>query len=251
MAVATREWTTKKGEVRKAYVVRYHHSDGKYRLKTFKTRKAAKARDAQIKVDLDKGVHQPDSTAKTIGEAGEFWLGICEVEGVEPEAIRNYRTHFDHHIKPALAPEKIPDAWKGEFGALKLSRLTGPVGEAFRLRVMKSPARNWRGQIIPGRIIARRTQQYVWASFQQMLNVAVKHGLMPYHPAHTIRLDTKEREKVRIRIGEQIPDRPDVRDIVAASNGKWRVLFSLDSFSGLRSGEIRALSWSTVYLRRA
>jgi integrase len=248
MAVGKRKWKTSKGETREAPVVHYYDQDGIYRQETFKTRKAAKARDAQIKVNLDKGVHQPDSTSKTISDAGEVWLQYCQDEGVDPATLRAYRIHLDYHITPATAPNKVPNAWNGEFGAFKLSRLNGPVCEAFRRRALTSPLSDKAGKIIPGRIVSRRTAQHIWNSFKQMLNVAVKHGLITYNPAHRMRLDTKEREKIRIRIGEQIPDRPDVRAILGASTGMWEVLFSLDAFSGLRESEICALGWPTVDL---
>jgi integrase len=249
MAVRKRKWTTSKGEPRDAYVVRYYDADGIYRLKTFKKKKAADDWAAQTKVDLKEGIHQPESTAETVGEAGEVWLGYCKDEGVEPETLRAYRRHLDYHIKPAIAPENVPNAWNGEFGNLKLP-LNGPVCEAFRRRALTSPRRNRAGKIISGKKVSRRTSQHIWNSFKQMLNVAVKHGLIKFNPAHKIRLDTQKRDKIRIRIGEQIPDRPDVRDILAASTGMWLVLFSLDSFSGLRSSEIRALAWPVIDLDR-
>jgi integrase len=245
MKVGVRIWQAKKGKTRKAYVVRYRDADKKIRQKTFKTKKSAEEWAAQTKIDLKKGIHQPDSTSRTVSEAGELWLKDCADEGLEPQTIRFYRRHLKCHINPATAPEVRPNAWKGAFGNLKLSLLTGPVCEAFRLRVLKSPVRKKVGEI---RFISRNTGKGVWGSFKRMLNVAVKHGLIAYNPAQAIRLDTKKREKVRIRIGEQIPDRPEVRDIIAASTGVWRVLFSSASFAGLRSSEIRALSWENVNL---
>jgi integrase len=251
MAVSIRTWKTKSGEDRKAYVVRYRDGDRKYRLKTFKTRKEAKAWDARTNVDLEKGIHIPDSTSATISQGGELWLTQCEAEGVEPEVIAKYRQHLRWHIEPASPPEKIPNAWKGKFGDLKLSRLTGPVCAAFRLQVLSSNLRRKGGKIVPGRTVSRRTAQHVWNSFKQMLNVAVVHGLISYNPAHKMRLDTKNREKVLIQIGEQIPDRPDVRDILTASTGVWLVFFSTAAFSGLRSSELRGLGWPQVDLPKS
>jgi integrase len=209
-------------------------------------------RGYQTRVDLKKGIHRPESTAKKISDLWDVWLKHCEAERLEPETIRAYRQHFECHIKPATAPEALPNGWKGEFGNLKLSLsvLTGPVCEAFRLRLAMSPARTRAREFIPNRPIAWTTAQRIWVNFKRMLNVAVKHGLIAYNPARDISFESKNREKVRIRIGEQIPDRPDVRHILAASTGIWLVMFFLDSFSGLRSSELRALAWSTVYLDR-
>jgi hypothetical protein len=49
MAVATRIWKTQKGEIRKAYVVRYRDAERKVRQRTFKRWRDAEAWDAQAK----------------------------------------------------------------------------------------------------------------------------------------------------------------------------------------------------------
>ena len=43
---------------------------------------------------------------------------LCEVEGLEPHTLRQYQSHVDRHIVPAL-------------GAIRLSKLTAPQVESF------------------------------------------------------------------------------------------------------------------------
>jgi integrase len=129
MAVSIRTWKTRSGEDRKAYVVRYLDEDRKYRLKTFKTRKAAKAWEARTNADLEKGIHQPDSTSKTISEIGELWIKRCEAEGLESIVIEGYRILLRYHIEPATAPNDLPNGWDGYFGDFKASRLYPSPGK--------------------------------------------------------------------------------------------------------------------------
>ena len=77
MAVSIRTWKTKSGEDRKAYVVRYRDGDRKYRLKTFKTRKEAKAWDARTNVDLEKASTDPTALRPRSVERGRCgWSGF-------------------------------------------------------------------------------------------------------------------------------------------------------------------------------
>jgi integrase len=71
MSVKERKWTTKQGETKSAWVVRYADGSGKWRLKTFDRKRDADAYEAQTKVDVRKGVHTPESASITVAEAGE------------------------------------------------------------------------------------------------------------------------------------------------------------------------------------
>lgn len=247
MSVSKRPWTTPSGEPREAWVVRYYDADGKYRTRTFKAKKNAEAWEAQMRVDRKNGIHRPDSTSITLREAGALWLETCEAEGVEPEAIRAYEIHLRLHIYPATAPQNTPSGWKGQLGDLKLSKLTSPMCEVFKRVVLKTKARRSNGKNTDS-TISRRTAGHVLASFKTMLNDAQTRGSIAYNPAQPVKIKTKARECAPIQIGVDIPDRSDVLAIVSASSGMWRVLFRTDSSTGMRSSELRSLSWPNVHL---
>src|SRR5260370_33507191 len=90
--------------------------------------------------------------------------------------------------------------------------------------------------------------RHILASFKAILTEAQKRGLLALNPAQPIRIDPKKRERVPIRIVEQIPHRPDVRAILAAATGLWHPLFFAAAFTGMRSYELRALVWANVDL---
>ena len=87
-----RTWTTSKSEHREAWVITWYDLDKKYRQKTFKRYRDAKAFDAQTKVDLQKGTHRPDSTSKTIREIYQLLRQRKKAEGIEnahqPDRVR-------------------------------------------------------------------------------------------------------------------------------------------------------------------
>jgi integrase len=257
MAVEKRTWTTKSGE-RTAWVVRYYDADGKYRTKTFKRERDAKDWDAQVKVDLNKGIHRPDSTSITVSEAARLWLERCAGDELEPETIRPYEIHLRLHINPAAVPDDTPNGWSGKLGDVKLAKLTTPMCVAFQRQLLTTNSRS----------NARR----ILVSFKAILKEAQIRGLILYNPAKPVRIDTKTREQAPIRIGEQVPSKADLRAILAASatvdyeyddrvrktarrrpqsrfeRDRWSPLFFTAAFTGMRASELRGLTWPHVDL---
>lgn len=122
MAITKRHWPTNDGES-EAWVLRYYDAERKYRTKTFETKRAAEAWEAQMRVDKKKGIHRPDSTSLKIRELWPLLLETCKAEAVEPEAIDKYEQHLRIHVFPAATPKSTPNGWDGELGDLKVSRL--------------------------------------------------------------------------------------------------------------------------------
>ena len=82
MSVRKREWETRKGEAREAWIVDYS-VNGSQHIKTFKRKKDADAYQAQVLVDIGKGVHIAASRSATVAEAGMKWLSDAD-ERLEP-----------------------------------------------------------------------------------------------------------------------------------------------------------------------
>jgi hypothetical protein len=116
MSVRKRTWTTRKGETKEAWVVDYS-VNGFRHIETFARKKDADAREAQVTVDVGKGIHIAPSKSPTVAAAGELW--IKDVEGrLERATVESYRQHLDQHVVPYI-------------GALKLSQLSVPVVRQF------------------------------------------------------------------------------------------------------------------------
>lgn len=234
MAVSKRTWITVSGEIRTAFVVRYRDADKKVRLETFERERDAKARDAQIAVDLQKGIHRPLSTSITISEAAALWLERAVGEKLERSTIESYEGHVRLHINPAVISTNVPNAWRGKLGDVKLSRLTTPVCVTFQRQLLT--------------ISSLAMTRKILKSFKAILHEAQQRGLIAYNSAESIRVKTKTRDKAPFRIGVQIPDKPDVRAILAASPDDFLPLCTTAAFTGMRSSELRALTWKNVDL---
>src|SRR5215469_3365825 len=118
MSVRKRAWTTRRGERREAWIVDYV-ANGSRHIETFERKKDADAREAQVTVDVSRGVHTAPSKSITVVQAADDWIRFVEGEGRERTTTHRYREIVRLHIAPRLGEEK-------------LARLTTPRINAFR-----------------------------------------------------------------------------------------------------------------------
>src|ERR1700729_821207 len=115
MSIRKRTWQTESGEERSAWVVQYltgeldKRGKRKRHIQTFDRKKDADDFHAQVRVDLKKGTHTPNSRSITIEAAGNLWIDSCA--DLERTSVDQYNQHLKFHIVPYL-------------GALKVSVLT-------------------------------------------------------------------------------------------------------------------------------
>ncbi|WLS07533.1 tyrosine-type recombinase/integrase [Shinella sumterensis] len=228
MSVRKREWTTPKGEAKSAWVVDYFDTAGKRRLKTFRLKKEADQFAATASVEVREGVHVADSASVTVEKAGRFWMASGEAAGLERSSLNQRKRHLDLHIVPLI-------------GQTLLSKLTVPAIRDFedRLRAEgRSPA-----------MIKK-----VLGSLGSILSDAQERGLTVRNPSKEMRARRKGdkrhegRHRPRLRVGEDIPAREEIKAFVAVLAGRWRPLLLVAVFAGLRSSELRGLRWQDVDL---
>ncbi|PWJ79795.1 site-specific recombinase XerD [Pseudaminobacter salicylatoxidans] len=229
MSIRKRTWTTGKGEEKTAWVVDYVDTKSKRRLKTFAKKKDADQFAATAKVEVRDGVHVADSDSATVKQAGNFWIASAEAARLERTTVDSYRSHLHLHIIPFI-------------GDLKLSALNVPTVRSFEddLRAAdRSPA------------MIRK----VMVSLGSLLADAQERGLTVRNVVRDIRGRRKggerrqeRRHKGRLKVGEDIPTRDEIKAIVGASEGRWRPLLLTAIFTGLRASELRGLRWKDVDL---
>ena len=102
MAVRKRTWTTAKGEQREAWVVDYRDKQGDRHIETFDRKKDADARHAEVSIGVRSGVHVAPSKSKTVAEAGDLWVEVARLDGLEQSTVESYAAHLRLHIAPRL-----------------------------------------------------------------------------------------------------------------------------------------------------
>jgi integrase len=230
MSVRKRKWTTRKGEVKEAWLVDYLQ-DGKRHVETFDRKKDAVAREHKVRLDIGKGIHVAASNSITVAEAARNWLNEVEANGRERSTLRQYRQHVDLHIVPRL-------------GNVKLAKLTAATVENFRNQMIGNGNGNGgdkseRQDLSLSRPLARK----VLTSFKMLLKVA-KFS----HVAADVKIGSTKRER-RLEAGTDFPAPDEVRRLAeAAKSPRQRALLLTAIFTGLRASELRGLRWKDVDL---
>jgi integrase len=227
MAVRKRNWKTRKGEEREAWVVDYTDHAGKRRFETFTRKGDADSRAAKIKVDLGKGAHVALDGKVTVADIAETWIRRIEAEGRERSTLAQYRQHLKLHILPHL-------------GRVRLAKLTPERLEAYRDLCLLGKNGNSREGM--SRAMARK----VLVSLKSLLKSA-KCGRL----ADGIRISRDKRDRRKLEIGRDVPENAEIKRLFAATAGqpKKRALLLMAAFTGLRASELRGLRWYDVDLK--
>jgi integrase len=229
MSVRKREWVNPNGDAKSAWVCDYVDTKGKRRLKTFSKKKDADQFAATATVEVREGVHVADSASATIEAAGKLWLASANAAGLERATIADYERHLRLHIVPLL-------------GATKLSALT-----IARVRSFEDDLRT-----------AGRSQamlKKVLVSLGTLIADAQERGLVGRNVVRDIKgrrgageSRQEKRQKGRLKVGQDIPTREEVRALLGALTGRMRPLILTAAFCGLRASELRGLRWKDVGL---
>jgi integrase len=234
MSVRKREWKTKAGEEREAWIVDYVDDNGRH-IETFKKKRDADAREAKVRVDVKSGVHVAPSNSVTVREAGEAWLKSVEARGLERATIKNYREYLDKHILPFIGSTKL--------SALSLQRVRA-FEDTLREHV------NEQGKVRSSTMIRK-----VLVSLGSILADAQERGLTAHNAVRERnRQQNKQkngdRQKGKLKVGVDIPTVEEIKGIIANAKGRWRPLLITAVFTGLRASELRGLTWADVDLKK-
>src|SRR5215469_9344113 len=247
MAVRKRVWTTRKGEQREAWIVDYA-VNGSRHIETFGRKKDADAREAEVTVNVGKGIHIAPSKTPTVREAGELWLKSCD--HIERTTADTYRQHLHLHIDPYLGPHR-------------LAHLTPPVIRQFEddLRAGK-PAPFPTDEKPHERFKQKRSPamaKKILTTLGNMLADMQERGLVAMNAVHSLKKGRKRgkeqqaerRKRGKLKVGVDIPAPEEITQLIAHLPDKWRALFLTAIFTGLRISELRGLKWDSVDLKGA
>jgi integrase len=218
--MSIRKRTLPSGQLR--WLVDYVDQQGVRRARQFKTEKEAKEHNTTVCGEIRDGTHIADRASITVKKAGALWIDRCQIEdGLESGTIRGYQSHLDLHILPQL-------------GGMRLSRLTRPMVEAFKSTLIKKHSKKLAAKVL--------------ISLKAMLSNAMRLGLVGQNVATGVRVKRDNREDQRIRI----PDKDQIRALISATSelwpttAPWRPFMITAIFTGLRSSELRSLTWDCV-----
>lgn len=182
-SVYKRTWTGQDNRERVRWVAAYKDQDGRRHNKGFLSRKEAKAFLVLTEGEIVRGIHTPESTSVTVAEAAKLWLKRGELEKLERSILRQYRNHVSLHILPLIGP-------------CKLARLSTPVVQAFRDKLLETRSR----------ALSRK----VLASLKSIVGEAMRRGLVAQSAALPVTVDVKKRGEGKLTVGVDVPSKAEV-----------------------------------------
>ncbi|MDO4989611.1 MAG: site-specific integrase [Eubacteriales bacterium] len=205
------------------YTVGYDTGTGKQIQKSVsgKTQKEVSQKIKQLSRTVDEDVYSEPSRM-TVGE----WLQIWQAEylvGVAVNTAHSYRSDCRNHIIPAL-------------GAVQLSKLTPIMIQKFYNGLRNKNT---------GEPLNPKTVRDIHGTFHRALNKAVALDLIARNPAD---VSNGKIELPRAEEKERVPMEDDEvsRFIEEIEGHKYRLVYLVTLFTGLREGEVLGLSWDRI-----
>jgi integrase len=220
MSVRKREWTTRKGEAKEAWIVDYS-ANGSRHIETFERKKDADAFHDKVRNDVREGIHTARSKSITVLEAAENWLKHVEREGRERSTLDHYRQHVTH-LKP--------------LHHYKLASLTTPRLNSFRDDLLGT--------------VSRPLARKILVRLKMLLREAQRRGDVAQNVGLGVSIKMDKRDKRKLKAGQDFPTPNEVKRLIDTATGRWRPLIVTVVFTGLRASELRGLRWEDVDLKR-
>lgn len=195
------------------------------RRETFRTRKEAEKRLAELVVLAEQG-QLGASTRMTVAEYLERWLEDY-ANSVAPKTLSTYTSLVRSYVTPAL-------------GTLSLAKLTPTHLVRFFSTLREKPRADGReGLLSPATVHA------VYRLLRTALNTAVRWQLLPRNPMDGVEPPRIARKEMRAL------DVAQARQFLAAAaeeSPRWHAFFAMLVHTGCRPGELKALRWEDVDL---
>jgi integrase len=221
MSVRKREWITRRGEKKEAWVVDFTDGEGRRQIQTFPLKKKADAFAATVKVNINAGTHVALDNTLTVAGVADKWLKAVEAHGRERATLKQYREHVSLHIVPRI-------------GAVRLAKLTRGHVEHFR-----------DGLLAGDKALSRAMARKVFVSFKAMLRI-----VHCSHLADNVKIATPKRT-LKVEAGRDFPTPAEVKRLIDAAKGKPRLsaVLKVAALTGLRASEFIGLRWSDANLK--
>ena len=188
---------------------------------TGKTEREVVEKYKAMQREVDRGTYTEPSKM-TLKEFLEIWQRDYLV-GVSPNTANAYKTDCRVHIIPAL-------------GAVKLSKLTPMMIQRFYNGLKNRHT---------GEPLSAKTVHDIHGTLHRALNKAVALELIARNPAD-VSAGRIELPKVRETERKPMDDKQLMDFIDAIQNHKFRLIYLVTVFTGMREGEVLGLPWDSI-----
>ena len=222
-SVRKREWTHN-GVTKSTWVCTYVDQKGKSRLKTFEKKKDADAFRGHVETEIRQGIHTPEAEAITVDRALDLWLESCAQRVAVGDKFRrstleNFKQATRTHVRPQL-------------GKMRVTELSGPILQAWLNELAMGPENP----------LGKSTVTRAAACLGLALTDAQTRGKITHNVMREVRLRMPGRQPEK----KLVPTKEDIRALLDGGRDFMRPVLFLAIFTGMRKGEMRALTWDNV-----
>lgn len=184
-----------------------------------KTQKEVAQKIKKLTMQVDAGTYK-DPCKLTVAEYLEIWQREY-LNSVKPNTANSYRAQCKNHIIPAI-------------GAVKLSQLNPLMIQQLCNRLMNTHTNE---------PLSPKTVHNIHGTLHKALSRAVTLQYIPTNPADAVHLDLPLTDVFEIH---PLEDDDVAKLIETTGNHKFRLIYLITLFTGLRQGEILGLSWDNI-----
>ena len=231
-ASITKRPYTYKGKTEDRWRVLWTDPKGKRREKSFHNKRHAQDHATKIDRDIDRGIHETGSGKITFGEAWKAWIAHCEhrrrIGDLAGNTLANREWGADH-ILPEFGQRQIGKITSGDVEEWALTK---------RETLADSTVKNFYGFI--SYVLDYAVRKKKWLASNPLRDDPIRIGgekKRPYIPSF---------EDVELLIQILHGPRPAWCHTITWENRK--IAFALETFAGLRVGEVAALRWDAIDL---
>lgn len=199
--------------------------DGRRKSFYGRTRQEVAARLTQAQHDQGTGLPIITNERLTVNQYLAQWLEAMQPPRVRASTHRRYRQLLDHAV--------------AAFGELRLTRLTSAQLRLFYARLLRGDGNTNESKDV----LSATTVHHVHTVLRQALEGAVNEGLIATNPADRIDPPKLRRPAIELFTLEETQ-----RLLDAASGNRLEALYTLSVTTGMRAGELLALTWRHVHL---
>lgn len=160
-----------------------------------------------------------------MAEAGKLWIAACEADELELSTLELYQGYLDNHIAPFI-------------GSKRLVEMTVPAVAGFRSQLLEAG----RSRYLANKVIVHLGGLFTDA---QERGLAIRNPVRERERQRRAK-KTADRHERRLEVGVDIPTPAEIRAIIHAARGYRRAIFVTAAMTGLRSSELRGLTWRDV-----
>jgi len=199
----------------------YDPLTGKQKQRTLsgKTQKEVIQKYKALQAEVDKGTYV-EPCKLTVAEWLEIWQNEY-LNSIKPNTVSSYKTTCRVHILPAL-------------GKVKLSKLTPLMVQQFYNNLSNAAT---------GEPLSPKTIKNIHGTLHRALSRAVALKYIASNPADAIGIDLPKVQQKEITPMEDEEIKSFVEQI---GSHKYRIIYLITLFTGLREGEILGLSWDCI-----